>query len=319
MYPSDSAPLSGVTASLGSVRAPNVPDDPLLTAVGGTPLLPLARLTAAEGSRFELWGKAEFLNPTGSVKDRPALAMVRAGLAEGRLSAGRVLLDASSGNTALAYALLGARLGFPVELVLPRNAHPARLARLRAYGAALVLSDPVDGTDGAQREAHRRAEATPDRYFFPDQYHNPANPESHFRTTGPELWDQTDGRVTHFVAGVGTGGTITGVGRFLKSRRPTIRVIGVEPTGPLHGLEGLKHLPTALRPSTYDASVVDATVRVETEAAIGMRRRLAREEGLAVGLSAAAAVVGALEVGRASPGAVVVTVLPDAGHPEDAP
>jgi S-sulfo-L-cysteine synthase (O-acetyl-L-serine-dependent) len=316
VYPSDPAPLSGSSASIGSDRGAPRADDPLLLAIGNTPLLPLRRLGAREPGRFELWGKAEFLNPTGSVKDRAAHAMVLAGFADGRLAPGRTLLDASSGNTAVAYAMLGARLGFPVELVLPRNAHPGRLARIRAYGASIVFSDPAEGTDGAQLEARRRADAEPWRYYFPDQYHHPANPEAHFRTTGPEIWEQTQGRVTHFVAGVGTGGTISGTGRFLKSQRPSIRVIGIEPTGPMHGLEGLKHLPTARRPSTYDASVVDATRRIETEAAAEMRRRLAREEGLAVGLSAAAAVLGAIEVGRESPGAVVVTVLPDAGHPE---
>ena len=231
------------------------------------------------------------------------------------MDAGRTLIDASSGNTGVAYALLGERLGFPVELCLPRSVHPERLARIRALGARVVLTDPLEGTDGAQREARRRAAADPGRYFYPDQYNNPGNPEAHYRTTGPEIWRQTAGALTHFVAGVGTGGTITGVGRYLKERQPRAVVIGVEPTGPLHGLEGLKHLPTALRPTTYDPSVVDRTIRVETEDAVAMQRRVLAEEGLAIGTSAGAAIVAALEVGRASPGSCVVTIAADAGHP----
>jgi len=289
-------------------------EDPLVDTIGNTPLLPLRSIVAGAGGGFELWAKAEHLNPTGSVKDRTARGIVLDALADGRLGTGRTLLDASSGNTAVAYAMLGARLGFSVELVLPKNAHPERVARLHAFGAEVVLTEPTEGTDGAQREARRRAGASPDRYFYPDQYNNPSNPRAHYTTTGPEVWRQTGGRVTHFVAGVGTGGTISGAGRFLKEQSPEIRVVGVEPPGPLHGIEGLKHLPTALRPSTYDARLIDVTVRVETEDALEMRRRLAREEGLAVGASAGAAVQAAVDVGRASPGAVVVTILPDSGH-----
>lgn len=279
--------------------------------MGGTPLLPLRRLSEVVRGEFELWAKAEFLNPTGSVKDRAALEIVRSAFAEGALGPGRVLLDASSGNTAVAYAMLGARLGFEVELCLPRNASPERVARIQGYGAEIVFTDPAEGTDGAQREARRRSFENPERYYYADQYHHPANPGAHYRHTGPEIWAQSSGRVTVFVAGVGTGGTISGTGRFLKEQRPGIRVVGVEPTGPIHGLEGLKHLPSALRPSTYDERVVDATVRVETEAAQEMQRRLASEEGLAVGVSSGAAVVAAIEVGRARPGAVIVTLLPD--------
>jgi S-sulfo-L-cysteine synthase (O-acetyl-L-serine-dependent) len=294
-------------------RSP-VTDDPLLASVGLTPLLPLVRLREVSVGGFELWAKAEFLNPTGSVKDRAALEIVRTALAEGALGGSRVLLDASSGNTAVAYAMLGARLGFGVELCLPRNASSERIARIRAYGAAVVFTDPAEGTDGAQREARRMAGEEPLRYFYPDQYNNPANPAAHYRHTGPEIWRQTSGRVTHFIAGVGTGGTISGAGRYLKEERPSIRVVGVEPASPVHGIEGLKHLPSALRPSTYDERVVDATVRVETEAAQAMQHRLASEEGLAVGVSSGAAVVAAIEVGRSAPGAVIVTLLPDGGR-----
>ena len=303
---------SGV--AIGTDRSRFRLDDPFLRAVGGTPLLPLTRLVEPHGGTFEVLAKAEFLNPTGSVKDRAALGIVRRAIEEGLLDSGRTLVDASSGNTAVAYAMLGARVGFLVELILPRNANPERVARIRAYGARVVFTDPLEGTDGAQREAHRLAVEDPTRYFHPDQYNNSANPDAHYATTGPEIWRQSRARVTHFVAGVGTGGTISGTGRFLKEQRSSLEVIGVEPSGPMHGLEGLKHIPTALRPSTYDEQVVDRTIRVETENAQLMRRRLAAEEGLMVGMSAAAAVHAALEVGRDSPGAVIVTLLPDAGH-----
>ncbi len=292
-------------------------DDPLLRAIGGTPLLPLPRIVAAAGGGFEILAKAEFLNPSGSVKDRAALGIVRRAVEEGSLDGRRTLVDASSGNTAVAYAMLGARLGFRVELVLPRNANPERVGRIRAYGARVVFTDPLEGTDGAQREALRRATEDPARYFHPDQYNNRSNPDAHYATTGPEIWRQSRGRLTHFVAGVGTGGTISGAGRFLKEQQRSLEVVGVEPSGPMHGLEGLKHLPTALRPSTYDGRVVDRTVRVATEDAAEMRSRLAEEEGLVVGLSAAAAVLVSVEVGRRAPGSVVATVLPDAGHAVD--
>jgi len=316
MYSPDPAPVSSGRVRLGRSAQPrkNASEDPLVRAIGNTPLVPLGSIVADAGGGFELWAKAEQFNPTGSVKDRTARGIVLDALSDGRLESGRTLLDASSGNTAVAYAMLGARLGFPVELILPGNAHPSRIARVQAFGASVVLTDPTDGTDGAQREARRRAAAAPERYFYPDQYNNPSNPGAHYSTTGPEIWAQVAGRLTHFVAGVGTGGTISGASRFLREKNPHIRVVGVQPPGPIHGIEGLKHLPTALRPSTYDESLVDTTVRVETEDALAMQRRLVHEEGLGVGASAGAAVWAALEVGRSSPGAVVVTILPDAGH-----
>jgi S-sulfo-L-cysteine synthase (O-acetyl-L-serine-dependent) len=316
MYSPDPAPLTSPTARLPrstGTRGPVV-RDALVDAIGNTPLLPLASIAAEAGGGFELWAKAEYLNPTGSVKDRTARGIVLDALADGRLPPGRTLMDASSGNTAVAYAMLGARLGFPVELILPANAHLSRVARIRALGATIVFTDPLEGTDGAQREAHRRAAAEPDRYFFPDQYNNPSNPGAHYASTGPEIWRQTSGRLTHFVAGVGTGGTISGTSRFLKEMNPNIRVIGVEPPGPMHGIEGLKHLPTALRPSTYDDRLIDETLRVDTEDALAMQLRLARDEGLIVGASAGAAVWAAVKAGRATPGAMVVTILPDGGH-----
>ncbi len=317
MFASDPAPVSRSGTVLRART--HLPDDPLLGAIGHTPLLPLRHLLGREAAGFELWAKAEFMNPSGSVKDRAAWGIVRSALADGSLGPGRTLLDASSGNTGVAYAMLGARVGFPVELCLPRHVAPDRLERILSYGARVVFTNPAEGTDGAQAEARRRAEAEPERYFYPDQYNHAANPDAHYRTTGPEIWAQSEGRVTDLVAGVGTGGTISGTARFLRERRPDLRVTAVEPDGPLHGLEGLKHLPTARRPGTYDATLVDATLRVETEAALAMRGRLAREEGLFVGASAGAAVVAALEVGRRHPGSVVVTVLPDAGRPRSEP
>jgi S-sulfo-L-cysteine synthase (O-acetyl-L-serine-dependent) len=280
-----------------------------LDRIGRTPLLDLRQFVPA--GAFELWAKAEFLNPTGSVKDRPAAAIVRGALATGALGHGRTLIDASSGNTAVAYAMLGAKLGFSVMLCVPRNTAPDRLARMRAYGAEIILTDPSDGSDGAQREARRIASAEPNRYYYADQYNNPSNPRAHYEGTGPEIWSQSQGRVTHLVAGVGTGGTISGTAQYLKERRRGLIVVGVEPTGPMHGIEGLKHLPTALRPSTYRAELIDRTIRIETETAAATRDALARSEGLLVGTSAGAAVAASLVVGQESPGSFVVTILPD--------
>ncbi len=307
MFASDSARLVGGDAP--AARREEV--DPLLLAVGGTPLLPLRRIAARAGGRFELWGKLESRNPSGSVKDRAAASIVRAARADGSLDGGRTLVDASSGNTALSFAMLGARLGFPVLLFVPRNADPARLRAIRDFGAELVLTDPSGGTDLAQREARRLAESAPTRYFFADQYNNPANPRAHYTGTGPEIWRQSRGHVTHLVAGVGTGGTISGAGRFLKEVRPSLRVVAVEPAGPMHGLEGLKHLPTAEMPGTYDPSVPDATVRIETEDAQGFVQRLAREEGLRVGRSSGAAVAAAVGLAAEADGGFLVAILPD--------
>ncbi len=312
MRASDPARL---TTSFGgaSPRASELLDDPLLAVVGNTPLVPLRRLVARHGGAFELWGKLEATNPSGSVKDRAALAIVRAAIEAGDLGAGRTLVDASSGNTAVAYAMLGARLGFSVTLFVPRNASAERLARLSALGTSVVLTDPGAGTDGAQEEARALAASAPERYFFADQYNNPQNPLAHYRTTGPEIWRQSRRRLTHLVCGVGTGGTITGTARFLKEQEASIQVVGVEPDEPMHALEGLKHLPTARRPSTYDEALVDRTERVATEEAVALRAALARDEGLVVGLSSAAALVASLRVGGRSEGAYVVTVLPDSG------
>lgn len=291
--------------------------DPLAGAIGNTPLVPLHRTVERSGGSFDLWGKLEGLNPSGSVKDRAAWGIVTAALENGRLGAGTTLVDASSGNTAIAYAALGARHGFPVKLFVPRNASRSRKERLRALGADVELTEPGAGTDGAQEMARELAASDPTRYFFADQYSNPANPQAHYRTTGPEIWRQSRERVTHLVCGVGTGGTITGTARFLKEQEPSIVVVAVEPDEPMHGLEGLKHLPTARRPATYDASVVDRTERVATDEALALREHVGRDEGLLVGPSGAAALVAALRVGLVRRGAFVVAVLPDQGEPPE--
>lgn len=314
MFASDPTDVGSSEASSLVPRRDARLDDPWVRSIGSTPLVPLRALVGGPEAPFELWAKVESRNPSGSVKDRAAWSIVRAALADGSLSLGRTLVDASSGNTAVAYAMLGARLGFPVLLFVPRNVNPGKHEALRAFGAEVVLTEAAEGTDGAQRAARARVESDPHRYFLADQYNNPANPFAHYTGTGPEIWRQVGGRLTHLVAGVGTGGTISGAGRFLKERERAIQVIGVEPSGPLHGLEGLKHLPTAVRPGTYDAGLLDATVRVETEDAQAMVTRLAREEGLRVGPSSGAAVVAALRVGQTAPGSLIVTILPDSGE-----
>lgn len=281
--------------------------------VGDTPLLPLQRVTAGLPSEVRVMGKAEWFNPAGSVKDRPASAILRAALRDGRLGHGQVLLDSTSGNMGIAYASFGAALGIPVRLAIPGNAGPARLAILRALGADLVITEPLEGSDGARQVAQEIASQEPDRYYYADQYSNPANWMAHYETTGPEILDQTQGRLTHFVAGLGTTGTLTGVGRYLRDHAPQVRLIAVQPDGPMHGLEGLKHLPTSHIPSIFDPSLPDEIVQVSTDEAYAMARRLAREEGLLVGLSAAAAAAAALRVGEAERSATIVVLFPDSG------
>ncbi|MFS8860665.1 PLP-dependent cysteine synthase family protein [Synechococcus sp. B60.1] len=289
---------------------PPAVDSPI-ELVGGTPLIRLRRVTAELPPSVRVYGKAEWYNPGGSVKDRPALNMIRTGEREGKLRPGKIILDATSGNTGIAYAWIGAALGYKVKLALPANASPERKKILAAYGVDLVLTDPALGSDGAIEKARALYAENPDLYFYPDQYSNPANWQAHYETTGVEIWEQTQGQVTHFVAGLGTSGTCMGVGRRLREYRSDIQIIAMQPDSPFHGLEGLKHMATALKPEIYDPTLPDRHVEVSTEAAQKMVKRLAREEGLLVGISAGANVVAALQVARQLSAGVVVTIFCD--------
>jgi cysteine synthase B len=281
----------------------------LWAAVGNTPLLPV-RLPEYHG---QLLVKAEWLNPGGSVKDRAARAILRDGLCRGELPAKR-LLDASSGNTGIAYAMLGAAAGIGVTICLPANASPERRALLEIYGAEVILTDQLEGTDGAMQRARELAAEQPERYYYADQYSNVANPRAHRETTGPEIWSQTGGRISHFVAAMGTTGTMMGTGGFLREMNPAIQLIGVQPNSPFHGLEGLKHLATTEHPpALYDPSLPDVVAEISTERADQTARRLARETGILIGWSAGAAVAAAIDIVRGSPESVVVVVGCDTG------
>lgn len=284
----------------------------ILDQVGQTPLVRLAKV----GSAFpnvEILAKAEYFNPGGSVKDRPALNMILEAERAGSLTPGKAILDATSGNTGIALAMIGAARGYPVHLCLPANANHERKRTLRAYGAELILTDPAESSDGAIREARRLYRERPDRYHYTDQYSNPANWQAHFKGTGPEIWRQTEGRVTHFVTGMGTSGTVMGVGRRLKEYNPGIRVLGMQPDSPFHGLEGLKHLATAMVPAIFDETALDGQIEIATEEAYDMCHRLARDEGLLVGISAAANCLAALKIAETVESGVIVTILCDSG------
>jgi cysteine synthase B len=282
--------------------------DPL---IGKTPLVRLPHFEPRDGVR--IYAKLESRNASGSVKDRAALAIVSAARASGELRPGRALIDATSGNTGIAYARLGARLGFPVELCVPSNISPERKRLLTSFGATLIFTDPMDGTDGAILEARRRHAASPDRYFYADQYSNPANWQAHYSTTAPEILSATRGRITHFVAGLGTSGTFVGTGRKLREVKPSTVLVSVEPDSPLNGLEGLKHMATAIVPPIYDPALADEGIFVPTERAHDLTRRLALDEGLFVGPSSGAALAAALDVAADIQSGVVVLVLPDSG------
>lgn len=285
----------------------------LTELVGNTPLIRLSRVAAGLPEGVIVCAKAEYFNPGGSVKDRAALNMILTAEREGKLVPGKTILDATSGNTGIAYAWIGAAKGYKVTLCLPANASPERKAILKAYGAELILTDARYSTDGAQRRAKEMAAGDPDRFFYPDQYNNDANWQAHFAGTGPEIWRQTEGRITHFVAGLGTTGTFMGTGRYLREKNPKVRLISMEPASPLHGLEGLKHLETAIVPGIYNAALADEKVRVETEDAYAMCRKLARDEGVFVGISSGANVHAALQIARTLKEGVVVTILADSG------
>ena len=280
--------------------------------VGNTPLLRLRHLTS-DLRAVEIYAKAEWFNPGGSVKDRPALNMILEGERSGLLTPDKIILDATSGNTGIAYAWIGAARGYKVRLALPQNASEERKRILRSYGAELVLTSPLEGSDGAIREARRLYAESPDLYFYADQYNNPANWEAHYHTTAVEVWQQTAGRITHFIAGLGTSGTFMGTSRRLKEFNPNIKVISFQPDSPFHGLEGLKHMETAIVPGIYDASRADASYEISTESAHEYARQLGKREGLLVGVSAGAALACALKVAREVERGVIVTVFPDGG------
>jgi S-sulfo-L-cysteine synthase (O-acetyl-L-serine-dependent) len=287
----------------------------LLDGIGNTPLLHLERASRAFPN-VEFYAKAEWFNPGGSVKDRAALRMVREGERKGELRPGKVILDSTSGNTGIAYAMIGAVKGYGVKLCLPGSASEERKRILQAYGAELVMTPADEGSDGAIRRAREIYAGDPERYFYPDQYRNPANWQAHYHTTGPEIWAQTRGAITHFVAGLGTSGTFVGITRRLKELNPVIRAISVQPDSAFHGLEGLKHMATAIVPGIYDATLADEDIQMRTEDAYKLVRRLAREDGLLVGVSSGAALAGCFAVARQIPQsehAVIVTVFPDSG------
>jgi S-sulfo-L-cysteine synthase (O-acetyl-L-serine-dependent) len=286
-----------------------------LERIGNTPMLRLARV-GQDWPEVEILGKAEWLNPGGSVKDRAAANIVAQARAAGKLTSGKILLDSTSGNTGIAYAMIAAAQGFPVTLCMPENVSMERKRILNAYGANIVYTDPADGSDGAIRKARELAAERPDLYFYADQYSNDANWQAHYHGTANEIWQQTEGRITHFLAMLGTSGTFMGTARRLKELNPRVRCISLQPDSAFHGIEGTKHMASAIVPKIYDSSLADADLGISTEDAYGMARRLAREEGLLVGVSSAGAIVGCIQVARRlkkNEHAVMVAILPDSG------
>ncbi len=294
---------------------PSADPDALLCTIGNTPLIPLLRIGAEFAPRVRILAKAEWFNPGGSVKDRPAYRMIRAAELSGQLTPDKIILDATSGNTGIAYAMIGARRGYRVKLLMPTNASVERKKLLKAYGAELVLTDPAQGSDGAFFETQKMFEGHPDLYFYPDQYSNPQNPQAHYETTAAEIIQQTNGEVTHFIAGTGTSGTLMGTGRRLREFNAKIKIIAMQPEGPFHGLEGLKHMPTASHvPKLYDAAFADEIIGIPTEPAQKMAKRMTREEGLYIGVSAGAAICAALKIAPTIERGVIVAICPDGGQ-----
>lgn len=285
----------------------------IIDLVGNTPLFKLRNFGSSLNG-VDVYAKAEYFNPSGSVKDRAAKAMILDGIEKGKLTKDRTLLDATSGNTGIAYAMICASLGYKASLCLPKNANLERKRILRAYGAEIIETDPLQSSDGAFLVAKKMAEEQPEKYFYPDQYNNPENWKAHYKTTAPEIWEQTDKRITHFIAGMGTSGTFTGTSKRLKEFNPEIKTIAMQPDSPFHGLEGMKHMASTIIPGIYNKSVADGQIDVATEDAHDTALRLAREEGLFVGISSGANVFAALKLASTLPGgSVVVTVLCDNG------
>lgn len=308
----EDTPIREVTLAEADLQAEIRDRHSILGQIGNTPLLRIRNLVSSE-SAVEIYAKAEWFNPGGSVKDRAALNMILEAERSGKLTKEKTIIDATSGNTGIAYAMIGAALGYKVALALPENASRERKNALHAYGAEVILTDPLTGTDGAQQKVKGLVAADPEKYFYPDQYNNPANWKAHYRTTAPEIWEQTNHRVTHFVAGLGTTGTFVGTSRRLKDFDPTIVCISIQPDSPLHGLEGLKHLETTIVPGIYDSEVADKQLTVSTEEAYEMVNRLAREEGMFVGISSGAVMAASLKVASKLESGVIVTIFPDSG------
>jgi len=290
----------------------------ILDLIGNTPLVQIQNITSHLPENIRILAKLERFNPGGSVKDRPAMWMIRDGLEKGLLSKDKIILDSTSGNTGIALAMIGAAMGFRVRLVMPGNVSDERKRICRAFGAELIFSDPLEGSDGAIVEARRLFEECPGRYFKPDQYNNPANPRAHEESTGPEIWRDTGGTLTHFIASLGTSGTLVGTGRYLKRMNPDVQVIAAEPDSPFHGIEGLKHIESGIVPGIYDPSVYDELLGISTDAAYDLTQRLALEEGILSGLSCGCALAAALMVGErlaaAGQSGNIVIIFPDGGE-----
>jgi len=293
--------------------------DDFFTTIGNTPLVEIKHLTK-NVQPVQVFAKLEWFNPGGSVKDRAGFRMIQAGIKSGKLNKNKIILDATSGNTGIAYAMIGARLGYRVQLVVPKNLNSERKLMLLAYGAELIYSEAKEGTDGAQRLCLDIYKKTPEKFFYPDQYNNNENWRAHFESTGPEIWKQTKGTLTHFVAGLGTSGTFMGTGRFLKKKKSSVQLIAAQPDSPMHGLEGWKHMKTAIRPGIYEEKLADEIIDVSTEEAYDMTRRLAKEEGLFAGVSTGAAMSVSLKLAEkirsakmGSAPLVIVTIFPDGG------
>jgi len=290
----------------------------ILDLIGNTPIAQIRHITNHLPDNIRIHAKLERFNPGGSVKDRPALWMIRDGLASGALDKSKIILDSTSGNTGIALAMIGASMGFRVKLVMPGNVSDERKRICRAFGAELIFSDPLEGSDGAILDARRIYEENPEIYFKPDQYNNPANPRAHEESTGPEIWRDTDGRVTHFIASLGTSGTLVGTGRFLKRVNPAIRIVAAEPDSPFHGIEGLKHIESSIVPGIYDASVHDEKIGIDTDEAYRFTQRLAAEEGILSGQSCGCAMAAALKLGErlaeAGEAGEIVAIFPDGGE-----